>query len=45
MRGRSHFCELFSDAKPAENQIQDVVIGSRAGDFIEWPKRAVKIQQ
>ena len=36
---------LLSYTKPAEDQIKDVVVGRRAGDLVQRPKRAVKIQQ
>jgi hypothetical protein len=35
----------FSDAEAAENEIQDVVRGGRAGDFIEWTQRVIEIEQ
>ena len=35
----------LSDAERAKDQIQDVIIGRRTGDFIERPQGIVEVQQ
>jgi hypothetical protein len=37
--------ELFPDAEAGEDQVQDVVAGGGAGDFVERAEGAVKIEQ
>jgi len=36
---------LFSDAKGAENQVQDVVSGGSAGNFIQRSQSIVEVEQ
>src|ERR1700739_5052159 len=36
---------LLADAEGAKNQVQDVVRGGRAGDFIEWAEGAVEVEE
>lgn len=35
---------LFSDTEAAEDQVENIVSGGFAGDGIEWPQGAIKIE-
>ena len=44
-RGRHRHERLFADAETAEDQIENVVVSSRACDFVERTKCVVEIEQ
>ena len=37
--------KLLSDAESAEDQVEDVIGGSCAGDFVEGPQGSVEVEQ
>ena len=36
---------LLSDTETAEDQVEDVIVGGRAGDFVEWTEGVIEIKQ